>query len=415
MGSDWVPVRLGDLISVKHGYAFKGEFFSEGSTPYRLTTPGNFAIGGGFQIGKPKYYNGPIPEDYILTPGDLIVTMTDLSKTADTLGFAALVPNTLGTTWLHNQRIGLVLPKPKVPALPRFLHYLMRTTEYRHWVVSSASGSTVKHTSPGRICDYTFLLPPVSVQQQIAEILDSLDTKIALLRETIASLEAIAQALFKSWFVDFEPVRAKAEGRDPEGVPPEVAELFPSEFEYSELGAIPKGWRIRKWGDIVTLEYGKALRGYRESEGAIPVYGTNGPIGFHDVPQCIHPGIVVGRKGAYRGIHFCPEPFCVIDTAFYMEAREDLSWRWAYYEALRFDLNAMDSGSAIPSTDRNLFYRIPLCTPPLALQRAFEDLLSSCWEKQGANNLEVNTLANLRDCLLPRLMSGKLPIPEVAI
>lgn len=279
----------------------------------------------------------------------------------------------------------------------------------------AALGRVVLEEYKGHAPIFRSMLVPVpestDEQKSIAETLAALDDKIALLWETNATLEAIAQALFKSWFVNFDPVRAKAEGRDPEGVPPEVADLFPTEFEDSKLGAIPKGWRIRPWGELITLEYGKALRGYRESKGTIPVYGTNGLIGFHDEAHCAHPGIVVGRKGAYRGIHFSDKPFCVIDTAFFMENREEISWRWAYFEARRFDLNAMDSGSAIPSTDRNLFYQIPICAPPLKIQRAFEHLLASVWEKQSANSQEAGILADLRDTLLPRLMSGRLRIP----
>ncbi|WP_019217200.1 restriction endonuclease subunit S [Legionella tunisiensis] len=156
--------QLGDLITIKHGFAFKGEYFSEKPTHYQLVTPGNFALGGGFQLGKGKFYSGPIPEDYILQTNDLIVTMTDLSKQADTLGFAAKVPKTEGTTWLHNQRIGLVQVKKDSKLLPEYLYYLMRSDRYRQNIVASATGSTVKHTSPGRIYAYKFNLPSMDEQ-----------------------------------------------------------------------------------------------------------------------------------------------------------------------------------------------------------------------------------------------------------
>ena len=101
-------MKLGDLVSIKHGFAFKGEFFSTHPTQYVLLTPGNFHIGGGFKSDKNKYYNGPIPSEYILKQDDLIVTMTDLSKEGDTLGYSALIPSDLKQKYLHNQRIGLV-------------------------------------------------------------------------------------------------------------------------------------------------------------------------------------------------------------------------------------------------------------------------------------------------------------------
>ena len=119
-------------MDIKHGFAFKGEFFSEQPTTYQLTTPGNFAIGGGFQSGKSKFYNGPILDDYVLKVGDLLVTMTDLSKAADTLGYAAKVPPEKGVVWLHNQRVGLVKAKTGAQVSEDFLHYLMRSPSYRH-------------------------------------------------------------------------------------------------------------------------------------------------------------------------------------------------------------------------------------------------------------------------------------------
>lgn len=116
-----VPSTLGKYIEVKHGFAFKGEHFTEEPTLDVLVTPGNFAIGGGFQSEKLKYYVGPVPEDYILEPGALVVTMTDLSKAGDTLGYPALIPDTPGRRYLHNQRIGLVEPRADAEADKRFL------------------------------------------------------------------------------------------------------------------------------------------------------------------------------------------------------------------------------------------------------------------------------------------------------
>lgn len=154
----WQLKKLSDVIEIKHGYAFKGEFFSDFEEENILLTPGNFKIGGGFNSVKFKYYNGEIPKDYILKRNDLVVTMTDLSKAGDTLGYSALVPTIEGKTLLHNQRIGKIIFKSKLP-LKFYLYWLMRQDSYRHFVLGSATGSTVKHTSPTRICEYEFILP----------------------------------------------------------------------------------------------------------------------------------------------------------------------------------------------------------------------------------------------------------------
>src|SRR5439155_27126339 len=120
-----------------------------------------------------------------------------------------------------------------------------------------------------------------------------------------------------------------------------------------------------------TLEYGRALRDYNRDDRTYPVYGTNGRIGSHTEPLCSHPGVIVGRKGAYRGVHYCDSPFFAIDTAFYLEPKLPLELRWAYYELIRQDINEMDSGSAIPSTSREDFYGMPVIAPAIEVQRAF--------------------------------------------
>jgi len=266
-------------------------------------------------------------------------------------------------------------------------------------------------------------LPSIDVQRAIAHILGTLDDKIELNRRMNETLEAMARALFKSWFVDFlpvrakmaartqtgDPVRAKVEGHDP-GLPKAIADLFPDSFGDSEVSEIPAGWRVTKWGDLVTLEYGKSLGGYTGEGGAYPVYGTNGRIGSHSAPLCDHPGIVIGRKGAYRGVHFCNTPFFVIDTAFYVEPKVTTELRWAYYELLRHDINSMDSGSAIPSTSREDFYGLTVLVPPVEVQRAFAEFLAPCWARQEQNNAESRTLGSLRDTLLPALLSGEMRV-----
>jgi type I restriction enzyme S subunit len=172
----WRMKKLSDVIEVKHGYAFKGEFFSDLEEENILLTPGNFKIGGGFNSVKFKYYSGEIPKDYILKRNDLIVTMTDLSKAGDTLGYSALVPTIEGKTLLHNQRIGKVLIKSELP-LKFYLYLVMRQDSYRHFVLGSATGSTVKHTSPTRICEYEFLLPDESTLLSFETIFKGLSDK----------------------------------------------------------------------------------------------------------------------------------------------------------------------------------------------------------------------------------------------
>ena len=160
MRNDTRYVQLNKFLKIKHGYAFDGEFFSDTFTSRVLVSPGNFKIGGGFQNNKPKYYseNADYNSDFVLSDGALVVTMTDLSKNGDTLGYPAIIPKDDTTIFLHNQRIGLVnfittdLPKA-------FIYFLMCSTDYRNYVLATASGTTVRHTSPDKISQYGFLMP----------------------------------------------------------------------------------------------------------------------------------------------------------------------------------------------------------------------------------------------------------------
>ena len=152
-------------------------------------------------------------------------------------------------------------------------------------------------------------------------------------------------------------------------------------------------WRNMLWGDLATLAYGKALRDYRDGNGHYRVFGTNGPIGWHHEPLCHHSTVVVGRKGAYRGVHYSDAPCFVIDTAFYLEPRIEFDMRWAYYELLTHDINSMDSGSAIPSTSREAFYFLPVSFPiDVAEQRAIGQILGTLDDKIALNQQMNETL-----------------------
>lgn len=154
-------------------------------------------------------------------------------------------------------------------------------------------------------------------------------------------------------------------------------------------------WCSLRWGDLATLEYGRALRGHDTNTGQFRVFGTNGPIGWHNEALCDHPSVIIGRKGAYRGVHFSAEPFFVIDTAFFLEPKREIDLRWAYYELLTQDINSLDSGSAIPSTSRESFYNLPVRVPPLSEQRAIAHILGTLDDKIELNRRMSETLEGI--------------------
>ena len=179
----------------------------------------------------------------------------------------------------------------------------------------------------------------------------------------------------------------------------DVPESFHEKIKAEYVELVPKptakahaDWREARWGDIAALEYGRALRGYNTAQGSFRVFGTNGPIGWHDQALCEHASVIVGRKGAYRGIHYSAAPFFVIDTAFYLKPKVEMDTRWAYYALLTQDINGMDSGSAIPSTSRDEFYSLPVSVPTPPEQRAIAHVLGTLDDKIELNRRMNETL-----------------------
>jgi type I restriction enzyme, S subunit len=151
-------------------------------------------------------------------------------------------------------------------------------------------------------------------------------------------------------------------------------------------------WRPSTWGEEISLEYGKALRSYDAENGKYRVFGSNGPIGWTTQPLSPGPGVILGRKGAYRGVHYSPDSFFVIDTAYYVVPKTDLDMRWLYYAITYYKLGEVNDGSPIPSTTRAAVYVLHLEVPPLPEQRAISSILGTVDDKIELNGRMIETL-----------------------
>jgi type I restriction enzyme S subunit len=434
MASEWSRCSLADLIDVKHGFAFEGEFIHDEPRGDVLLTPGNFAIGGGFKGDKFKYYDGPVPDDFVLDQGDLLVTMTDLSKQSDTLGFPAFVPpRSDSRRYLHNQRLGKVEIKDARAIDKRYLHYLLCTSDYRHEVLASATGTTVKHTSPERIRRFQFPRPPIAEQRAIAHILGTLDDKIELNRRMSETLEAMARALFKSWFVDFDPVRAKAEGRDP-GLPKPLADLFPARLVDSTLGKIPEGWEVKPVGDLAKVVGGSTPRTERREywEGGThhwvtpkDLSGLSMPVlldterkltdeGLAQISSGLLPSgtVLLSSRAPIGYLAIAEVPVAVNQGFIAMKPREGVSnlflLRWT--EAAHDEIISRANGSTFLEISKANFR--PICTvvPSGPVMHCFDRLLRPLHRKVIEHERDSRTLAVMRDVLLPKLMTGELRV-----
>jgi type I restriction enzyme S subunit len=247
-------------------------------------------------------------------------------------------------------------------------------------------------------------------QRAIAHILGTLDDKIELNLRMNETLEAMARALFKSWFVNFDHVRAKAEGRDP-GLSKEIATLFPDSFEDSELGEIPKSWRVTTLGELLELSYGKALKEENRDAGHIPVFGSNGQVGWHNEKLAEGPGIIVGRKGNPGVVTWAPTDFFAIDTTFYVVPKTSCQGLHFLYYVLRDqDLASLGADSAVPGLNRNMAYMSQQVLPAPKVLTAFEIRVQSLFTRRYKLDEESRTLAAIRDTLLPKLISGELRV-----
>ena len=426
--NDAAPRTLGSYIRVKHGCAFKGEYFTEAETPDVLVTPGNFAIGGGFLADKPKYYAGPVPDDYILQEGDLVVTMTDLSKAGDTLGYPALVPRMQGRRYLHNQRIGLVEIKEGAEADKHFLFYRLRASDYRHHILATASGSTVRHTSPGRIHEFETTLPAITEQRAIAGVLGALDDKIEQNRRTVRTLERLARAIFRAWFVDFEPVKAQAAGAASfPSMPQHVFDALPTHFVDSEIGPVPEGWEVKPIATIATFLNGLALQKYPprgdgadlrvikiaelrkgSAEGAAWANGDVAEqyvIGDRDLlfswSGTLEAEFWFGGKGALNqhlfkvtSSHF-PSWFC------FLWIRQHLPW---------FRAIAASKATTMGHIKRGHLQETSVVVPPDEVLHEANEVIGPIYDLFGQLMIESRKLAAMRDVLLSKLLSGEVRV-----
>ncbi|MFH1044152.1 MAG: restriction endonuclease subunit S [Pseudomonadota bacterium] len=307
---------------------------------------------------------------------------------------------------------------------PRFLFYVLRF--HRDDFIRLASGGAQRNLSGKLIRRFALNVPPLPEQRTIAHILGTLDDKIELNRRMNETLEALARALFKSWFVDFDPVRAKAEGRD-HGLPKSIANIFPNSFEDSELGKIPKGWKPSRVGKHFSLTMGQSPPGstYNESGDGLPFFQGRTDFGFRFPSRrvfCTAPtrlakvgDTLVSVRAPVGYVNIAIEA-CAVgrgvaavrhhsgSRSFTYHAMHNLGEHFGKFEG---------EGTVFGSINKADFERLPFVAPPKAVLDCFEHLASPIDDRVESNEVESRTLTALRDSLLPKLISGELRVKDV--
>jgi len=391
--SEWKEYKLGDFIKVKHGFAFKGNYIVPDETDKILVTPGNFHIGGGFKSDKFKYYKSEdFPQDYILKSGDIVVTMTDLSKDSDTLGYSAKIPFTKNKKYLHNQRIGLVQFVSEDVCID-FIYWLLRTKEYQNYIVGSASGTSIMHTSPSRIENYSCLFPPLDTQRRIASILTSLDDKIDLLHRENATLEQMAETLFRQWFVE----EAKED------------------------------WKERPLSSIATFLNGLACQKYPPKNGIdkLPVLkirelssgiGNDSDWATTDVGKeyIVRAGDVIFAWSASLMVKIWDGEDCILNQHLF-KVTSDKYPKWFYYFWCKHHMNEFIAIAQSHATTMGHIKRKDIDTAIVMIPSDNElstmtEQMDGILQKMETNSKQIRTLIWTRDGLLPKLMSNEITV-----
>jgi type I restriction enzyme, S subunit len=243
-------------------------------------------------------------------------------------------------------------------------------------------------------------------------VIGALDDKIELNRRMNATLEAMARALFQSWFVDFDPVRAKLDGRQPFGLDSDTAALFPANFEESALGPIPQGWEAGRLDDVLTLQRGFDLPTPDRTHGKYPVMAASGPNGCHDKFMVRGPGVTTGRSGVLGRVFFIHGDFWPLNTSLWVKEFKRVSTAYSFHLLRGLDFEMFNAGSAVPTLNRNHVHNLPVVIPPKPIIEAFDSLVMPLMKRQKANEDQSHILATLRDTMLPKLLSGELQINE---
>ena len=255
---------------------------------------------------------------------------------------------------------------------------------------------------------FSVTLPPFPEQRAIAHVLGTLDDKIELNRRRNRTLEAMARALFQDWFVDFGPVRVKMEGREPY-VPTDLWQLFPDRLD--DEGK-PEGWDAGSLDDALTLQRGFDLPASGRTPGVYPVMAASGINGYHDKFMVKGPGVTTGRSGVLGRVFLVQTDFWPLNTSLWVKEFKRVSPHYAFELLRRLDFEMFNAGSAVPTLNRNHVHNLPITLPPKRLIDAFDQQVVPMAMKLKANDEESETLAQLRDTLLPKLISGELRIAD---
>ena len=428
----WREVVLGDVCHITDGAHSKVDRQDEG----RLYLTSKNIKKGNLDLSKVDYINEAdferlFPEKSKSgrrpKKGDLLIGIIG------TFGNAYMYKST--DNFGMSSSVGLIRPdSTELDSL--FLYYVIISRRFFKIIESYKSGSVQGYTNIPTLKTIPFNLPPLPTQKAIAKILGDLDAKIELNRKMNESLEAMAQAVFQSWFVDFDAVLDNfltKNGANVAALPeslrkkgslrlavtkkntPEINELFPDSFVFNEVLEkwIPEGWGDVKLNEIAEVKYGKDHK--KLPAGKFPCYGSGGVMRYVDSTLYEDHSVLIPRKGTLSNLMYIRNPFWSVDTMFYTTFKEASHVKFLYYNLRRLNLSEMNVGSAVPSMTTVVLNDLKFVFPSKKNIKRFDIELEDLYLKIESNKSQTQALTKLRDTLLPQLISGKLSVPNAML
>jgi type I restriction enzyme S subunit len=379
---------------------------------------------GGFRRTNFETYGGDCAKNIVVNSGDIYVSLKDVTQSADLLGAVARLPKDISSGRLTQDTVRLIAIRKDTPW--DYIYWLLRTPQYRNFCSRYATGTTT--LGLGRDDFLGYPVPDFTDQRRfIVQALEAIERRHEELSFQSETLESLARTIFKSWFVDFDPVRAKAEGREPDGMDADTVALFPSEFVESSLGSLPISYFISDLQSECAISMGQSPPGstYNECVEGLPFF--QGRADFKTMfPKrriyCSEPSrfasagdVLLSVRAPVGDINIALDD-CAIGrgVASIRHKSGSTAYSWCLLKSLKASFDSFDTeGTVFGAINGKDLKALKTVVPPAAIVESFASLFDPVFSKLKLNELEARTLADLRDTLLPRLISGKLRVPEV--
>ncbi|WP_447336117.1 restriction endonuclease subunit S [Klebsiella quasipneumoniae] len=329
----------------------------------------------------------------------------------------------------------VIVFRPKDNIEPSYIFSVLIDPKFIDHTVLTSKGTKMPRGDKKAILDYEFKLSSSEERKFISKINSIIFEKINCNKLINSALENMSQTLFKSWFVDFDPVidnaldagnpipetlQSRAELRqkvrniaDFKPLPADIRALFPAEFEETELGWVPKGWEIGKLQDLLILQRGFDLPSTQRNIGLHPIIAASGYNGTHDIAMVKAPGIVTGRSGVLGNVFLILEDFWPLNTTLWVKEIKHATPCYGYELLKMIDFSSFNGGSAVPTLNRNHIHNLDSLLPPKILIEKFELFSMPLHKRVHEFQKQIQNLTALRDTLLPKLISGELSLEDL--